>query len=141
VQQTIEATLPEDFAEKPPKQQAKIMAAASRLPEASQRRMFRLLSEVDPAAVKKLLVWETLLKLREEAQDGQLKPYAVRANNRMQQRLRQQLREIDAQAVSGRSCTEEGMGSCVVGREGSGVSMRGNMGVVHIVAPAIGILV
>lgn len=64
------------------------------LPAASQRRLARILRELDPNAVQKLLLWESVFK--EEAEGG-----SSRRLNRLRMRVQATVKALDKQAVSG----------------------------------------
>lgn len=67
--------------------------AAAFLPPSSQRRLVRILRELDPNAVRKLLLWESVMKEGAEGDDP-------RRANRLKMRVQAEIKALDKEAVS-----------------------------------------
>jgi hypothetical protein len=67
-------------------------AEASVLPVSNQRRLARILDEVDPNAVQKLLLWEAVYKEEAEGDD-------TRKANRLRKLVQAKIKALDKQAV------------------------------------------
>ena len=78
--------------------------AAAVLPPPSQRRLARILRELDPNALQKLLLWESVLKEEAEGVDS-------RRLNRLRMRVQATVKALDKQAVRESVCG--GGGACV----------------------------
>jgi hypothetical protein len=68
--------------------------AAPLLPPSAQRRLMRILRELDPNALEKLLLWESFF--REESWEGRDSPRA----RRLLRRVHAAIKALDEQAVS-----------------------------------------
>lgn len=65
------------------------------LPASNQRRLARILDEVDPNALKKLLFWESVYREEAEAAEGD----DTRRANRLRKLVQAKVKALDKQAV------------------------------------------
>jgi hypothetical protein len=93
---------------------------------AAQRRLARILREIDPHAVEKLLLWESVHREAAAAEQGG-DPSKL---NRLRMRVAARVKELDKQAVSrdgrlGGGGGKRGTGCCIIAFSGLAVTWQG----------------